>query len=129
MAHEIKPNLKYTDDHEWALLAGDVLTFGITDFAQSSLGDIVFVEFPEIGSMLEKGIPCGVIESIKSVNDLFSPASGEVLEVNENVSDSPENINQNAFASWLVKIKITNKSEIDQLMNADEYKVHCEKIS
>ena len=129
MTHTIKPDLKYTDDHEWALIENDTLTFGVTDFAQSSLGDIVFVELPEVGSTIEKGNPCGVIESIKSVNDLYTPASGEVLEINDNVTDSPESVNTDAFSSWLVKIKISNQSEVEGLMSADQYKEHCEKAS
>ncbi|MCK5073869.1 MAG: glycine cleavage system protein GcvH [Bacteriovoracaceae bacterium] len=129
MEHKIMENLKYTLDHEWAKIENETLTFGITDFAQSSLGDIVFVELPEIGTTVEKGTSCGVIESIKSVNDIFPPTSGEILDVNQDVIDSPENLNNDAYDSWLVKIKLSNVEQIDELLNSQEYLEHCKKNS
>jgi glycine cleavage system H protein len=124
---KIMDGLKYTDDHEWISIEGDIATIGVTDFAQSSLGDIVFVELPEEGSELESGSSFGVVESIKSVSDLYSPITGEVIERNTTVEDTPENINEDAYASWLIKIKMTNTSELHELMDAKAYEVHCEE--
>jgi len=126
MSSEIPKDLKYTNEHEWVKIESDTITVGITDFAQSSLGDIVFVELPENGSTLEKGGAFGVVESIKSVSDLYSPASGEVIEKNEELESSPENCNDNAYGSWMVKMKISNPSELEGLMNSEEYKSFCE---
>ena len=97
----IPENLYYTEEHEWISIEGDVATIGITDFAQSSLGDIVFVELPESETEFEDGDSFGVVESIKSVSDLYTPLSGSVLEKNEEVEDSPEKLNENAFGAWL----------------------------
>jgi len=126
MSTVIKNDLKYTNDHEWAKLEGDVVTFGITDFAQSSLGDIVFLELPEINSTIDRSSACGVIESIKAVNDLCAPVSGTVIETNTDAEGSPENCNTDPYSTWLVKVKINNKNEFNSLMNADQYKDHCE---
>lgn len=122
----IPPNLKYTVEHEWTSIQGDIATIGITDFAQSSLGDIVFMELPESGKKLNKGQTFGVVESIKSVSDLYSPLTGEVIEVNSNLPNSPEKCNQNPYESWLIKLKITNTTELNSLMTADQYKNHIE---
>ncbi len=123
---EIKANLKYTSDHDWILVEGDVATVGITDFAQNALGDIVFVETPEVGSTVEKGGNFGVVESIKSVTDLESPITGEVLEANEELADAPETCNQDPYGAWIMKVKLSNPAEIDELMDADAYKAHCD---
>ena len=120
-------NLKYTKDHEWTLIEGDVCTVGITDFAQSQLGDIVFVELPEPGTQLDSGASFGVVESIKSVSDLYSPISGEVLEVNNELEDSPELCNSAPYESWMVKIKISDSSQLDSLMDAAAYGAICEE--
>lgn len=125
MATNIPANLKYTKEHEWALVEGDMVTVGITDFAQSALGDIVFVEVPEIGSDLKLGSTFGVVESIKSVSDLYSPVSGEVTAKNSDVEGSPEKINQDAYGSWLIKVKIKNASEINNLLTAEQYQEFC----
>lgn len=123
----IPNNLKYTKEHEWALLGNDsIVTIGITDFAQSSLGDIVYVELPEVGKKLNQDDVFGVVESIKSVSDLYSPISGEVLEVNENLTDSPEALNELPYESWLIKLKVTDDSEFNTLMNNEAYKSHCD---
>lgn len=122
---DVQENLLYTQEHEWVLIEGDNATIGITDFAQNSLGDIVFVELPEPDSELQAGESFGVVESIKSVSDLYSPLDGIVLEKNEEVEESPEALNKNAFGSWLVKIKISDKSKIDTLMSAEKYKSFC----
>jgi glycine cleavage system H protein len=126
MATNVPANLKYTKEHEWALLEGDVLTVGITDFAQSALGDIVFVEVPDVGSDVITGKTFGVVESIKSVSDLYSPVSGEVVAKNSDVEGSPEKINQDSYGSWLIKVKVKNPSELDSLLTAAQYQEFCQ---
>ena len=125
MATNIPANLKYTKEHEWALVEGDTVTVGITDFAQSALGDIVFVEVPEVGSDLKLGSTFGVVESIKSVSDLYSPVTGEVTAKNSDIEGSPEKINQDAYGSWLIKVKIKNNAEINNLLTAEQYQEFC----
>ncbi|MDH5580775.1 MAG: glycine cleavage system protein GcvH [Bdellovibrionales bacterium] len=119
--------LKYTQEHEWAKLEGEVISIGITDFAQSSLGDIVFLELPEVGTSLDKDSPFGVVESIKSVSDLFSPLAGEVIEVNSELVDSPENINENAYDNWMIKVKPANMGDYEELMSAEQYTSFCDE--
>jgi glycine cleavage system H protein len=120
-------NLKYTKEHEWVLTQGNVATIGITDFAQSSLGDIVFVELPDAGTELSTDAAFGVVESIKSVSDLFAPISGKVLEKNNAVEDLPESCNEDPYKNWLIKIEIKDPSEIDGLMTASDYEEYCQK--
>lgn len=122
MAHNVPANLKYTKDHEWALVEGDVATVGITDFAQSALGDIVFVELPETGRALNSHQTFGVVESIKSVSDLYSPLSGTVVESNADLVNSPELCNQSPYENaWMIKVKLSNKDDLNSLLSADEY--------
>ena len=121
--------LMYTEDHEWVQIEGDVVTIGITDFAQSSLGDIVFVELPEEESDLEAGASFGVVESIKSVSDLYSPVEGTVLEKNTTIEDAPESINEDAYGSWLIKVKVKNSETLSELMDSKSYSAHCEANS
>lgn len=121
MAHNIPENLVYTKEHEWALINGDVATIGITDFAQNALGDIVFVELPQVGTQLNLGATFGVVESIKSVSDLYAPLDGEVVEVNSNLEGSPEEINQNPYDSWIAKIKLSNAAQVQELLSAAQY--------
>jgi glycine cleavage system H protein len=122
MAHNIPAELKYTKDHEWAKIEGDVVTVGITDFAQSALGDIVFVELPEVGRSLNSHQSFGVVESIKSVSDLYSPISGTVVESNSELVNSPELCNQEAYSSaWMIKLKVSNSSELSNLLSASDY--------
>ncbi|MFZ4712790.1 MAG: glycine cleavage system protein GcvH [Bacteriovoracaceae bacterium] len=121
MSTNIPSNLKYTSEHEWTLINGDVVVIGITDFAQSSLGDIVFMELPEVGRKLNKGQAFGVVESIKSVSDLFAPVTGEVIESNSALVNSPEKCNQNPYESWMIKIKISNSAELNDLLSAGQY--------
>ncbi len=123
---KIPSNLKYTVEHEWADINNDTATIGITDFAQSSLGDIVFCELPEVGDKIEQAQTFGVVESIKSVSDLFAPFSGEVLEVNNKVVDSPELLNNDAYGSWMIKVKISDKNQLKNLLDAKKYEEHCE---
>ncbi|MEX2484122.1 MAG: glycine cleavage system protein GcvH [Brumimicrobium sp.] len=119
----IPANLKYTKDHEWCLVKGDVVTVGVTDFAQSELGDIVFVEVETEGESLDKEEVFGSIEAVKTVSDLFMPISGEIIEFNEELESSPELVNDDPYGNgWMVKIKISNKSELDDLLDADAYK-------
>lgn len=125
MATKIPTNLKYTKEHEWALIEGDTITVGITDFAQSALGDIVFLEVPEVGTDLKAGSTFGVVESIKSVSDLYSPISGEVIAKNTDLEGSPEKINEDAYSSWLIKLKSKDSSELNNLLSAEQYQEFC----
>ena len=117
------PNdLLYTSDHEWVSVEGNVATVGITDFAQSELGDIVFVEFPELNSTVEKGQSTGSIEAVKTVADLYMPISGTVIAVNKNLDNNPEAVNDTPYGDgWMVKIEITNQDEIGDLLTATAY--------
>jgi len=126
MASQIPSNLKYTKDHEWALIEGDTVTVGITDFAQSQLGDIVFVELPEVGSELDSGATFGVVESIKSVSDLYAPITGTVIESNTELESSPETCNESPYESWFVKIKATNPDEFNDLLSPEDYSATCD---
>ncbi len=123
----IPENLKYTKEHEWVKIEDGTAVMGITDFAQKMLTDIVFVELPEVGKQVEKGKPLIVVESVKSVSDVFAGLSGEIIEVNEVVVDEPALVNQDPYGKgWLVKVKITNIKETDSLMDHDEYVKLCE---
>ena len=113
---------KYTKEHEWIKIDGEIGTIGITFHAQELLTDIVFVELPEVGKKVEQMKAFTVIESVKSVSDVYAPVSGEIIEVNKNLENAPEKINKNPFQEgWIAKIKISNKDELDNLMSADEY--------
>lgn len=115
--------LKYTNDHEWIKIDGDVATVGITDFAQSELGDIVFVEIETEGETLDKEEVFGSIEAVKTVSDLFMPISGEIMAFNDSLESSPETVNSDPYGDgWMVKIKISDSSELDNLLSVDEYK-------
>jgi glycine cleavage system H protein len=122
----IPENLKYTEEHEWVSVEGDTATIGITDFAQSSLGDIVFVELPEAGTQYDNNASFGVVESIKSVSDLYTPINCEIIEKNTEVEETPEKLNEDAYSNWLIKVKVNNSAEIDNLMDAAAYKTFCE---
>lgn len=119
----IPPELKYTKDHEWVKIEGDTATVGITDFAQSELGDIVYVEVETLDETLDKDEVFGTVEAVKTVSDLFLPLSGEIIAFNEGLEDSPENVNSDPYGKgWMIKIKISNSSEIDTLLNDADYK-------
>lgn len=119
---EFPEELKYTEEHEWVLQEDELVAVGITDFAQDSLGDIVFVELPEVGDTVEAGKPFGVVESVKAVSDIYSPVSGEVVEINEELPDTPETVNTSPYEeAWMIKVKPSNLSELDALMSAAEY--------
>jgi len=112
---------KYTKEHEWVMANGNSASIGITQYAQDSLGDIVFVDLPKVGSDLAVGKTFGSVESVKAVSDLFAPASGSVTEVNEELATAPEKVNQDAHASWMLKIALSNPSELDSLLSAADY--------
>ena len=119
----IPETLKYTEDHEWVALDGDVATVGITDFAQSELGDIVFVDIQTVGETLVKGEKFGDIEAVKTVAEAYMPMSGEVLEMNENLDGAPELVNSDPYGQgWMIKIKCSDLSEFDKLLSAVQYK-------
>lgn len=123
----IPANLKYTKDHEWVRIDGDIATFGISDHAQEALGDIVFVELPEIGRELEAGEAYAVVESVKAVSDVYAPVAGEVIEVNDELEGEPEKVNTDAFgAGWIAKVKISGDGSVE-LMSDDEYNTFLEE--
>lgn len=124
---EIKENLRYAESHEWVSLEGDIATVGITDYAQHALGDIVYVDMPEVGDEVTAGEEFGAVESVKAASDLYSPVSGEVVEINEALEDEPGLINQDAFGNWIMKVKVSDASELDNLLDAEAYKNICEE--
>ena len=120
---EFPSELKYTKEHEWVRIDGDIATIGITDFAQSELGDIVYVEVETLDETLEKDEVFGSVEAVKTVSDLFLPLSGEIIEFNEGLEDDPELVNSDPFGKgWMIKLKISDASEIEGLMSAEDYK-------
>lgn len=119
----IPGNLRYTKDHEWLRLEGETAVVGITDFAQGELGDIVFIEVETIGESLDKEETFGTIEAVKTVSDMFMPISGEVVEFNESLAEKPEKVNHDPYGEgWIVKIKLTDVSQLDELLDANQYK-------
>ncbi len=119
----IPSNLKYTKDHEWVLIEGDTATVGVTDFAQGELGDVVFVEIETEGESLDQGDTFGTIEAVKTVSDLFMPVGGEIEAVNGKLEDAPEVVNSDPYGEgWMVKIKISDAAQADELLSADDYK-------
>lgn len=119
----IPSELKYTKDHEWIKIEGDVATVGITDFAQSELGDIVYVEVETLDETLDREEVFGTVEAVKTVSDLFQPLSGEIVAFNESLEDEPEKVNSDPYGEgWMVKIKMSEPSEVDDLLSADAYK-------
>ena len=121
MAAAYPAGFKYTKDHEWIDLAGDRGKVGITDYAQAQLGDVVYVELPEVGARLKQGQSFGSIESVKAVSELYSPVSGEVVEVNAPLKDKPETVNSNPHGTWMVVIKLANPGETSGLLDAAQY--------
>ena len=117
----IPAGLKYTKDHEWIDLTGDTGKVGITDYAQAQLGDVVYIELPEMGAKLKQGQSFGTIESVKAVSELYSPVTGEVVEVNAALKDKPEAVNKDPHGSWMVVIKLSNTSEAGALLDAAQY--------
>jgi glycine cleavage system H protein len=128
--NDIPDDLRHTREDEWIRLEGDRVTVGITDYAQQQLGDIVFVELPEVGAAVERGEPFGVIESVKAVSDLYAPVSGEVVEVNGDLADHPEHVNEDCYSDgWMISIQMTDPSELDHHLSAVEYRKHVEDRS
>ena len=118
----IPKNLKYTSDHEWVKVDGEIATIGITDFAQGELGDIVYVEVDTLDETLDKEEVFGTVEAVKTVSDLFMPISGEILEFNESLETNPEKVNDNPYEDgWMIKIKISDSSELDELLSPEDY--------
>lgn len=126
---EVRESIFYTAEHEWISLDGDIATIGISDFAQESLGDLVFIELPEIGDEVNVGEQVAVVESVKAASEVYSPISGSVVEVNTELEESPEQVNSHPFDDgWLVKVKISDKKELEEHMNADAYKDYVEGL-
>lgn len=123
-------SMHFTKDHEWISVEGDVGTIGITDYAQEQLGDVVFVELPEVGKTVAVGDEAGVVESVKAASEIYAPVSGEVVEVNQALADEPAKVNEAPEgAGWFVKIKLSDTSQLDALMDADAYKAYVASVS
>ena len=122
MANKIPENLHYSKDHEWVKVDGDLATIGITDYAQHSLGDVVYVELPSVGDKFETHEPFGSVESVKAVSEVFTPIAGEVIEVNDDLNDTPEAVNNDAYGdAWMIKVKMDNPLEANAMLSAEEY--------
>lgn len=128
MSNDVPTELRYTKSHEWVRVDDEgIATVGITDHAQELLGDLVFVELPEVGAQLGAGGECAVVESVKAASDVYSPVTGEVIEVNEVLAEAPETINQDAYEDgWIFRIRLADPDELDALMDADAYAEHAE---
>jgi len=118
---EVKKGLYYTNEHEWVMVEGEVAYIGISDYAQHSMGELVFIDLPEEGEEFEKSDAFGAVESVKAASDVYMPISGEILAVNEDVSDNPALVNEDAFENWLIKIKPSDLEELGELMNSEAY--------
>lgn len=125
---EFPKDLKYTKEHEWVKIEGNIATVGITDYAQDSLGDVVYVELPQEGGTVTKNEPFGVVESVKAVSDLYSPISGTVHEVNDAIVDNPEVINEDPYGdAWMIKVEVNSPKDLSDLMSSDEYHKYIEE--
>jgi glycine cleavage system H protein len=126
-SNAVLPEAKYAASHEWAIVKGDTATIGISDHAQSELGDVVYVELPEVGATVTKGETFGVVESVKAASDVYAPLSGEVVEINEGLVAEPARINSEPYGNgWMMKVKLSNAGEAASLMDAAAYQKHCE---
>jgi len=122
MSNNIPENLRYSKDHEWVSVDGDIATIGITDYAQHSLGDVVYVDMPRVGDSFGAHEAFGSVESVKAVSEVFTPIAGEITEVNEGLNDSPENVNGDPYGeAWFIKLKMENPLEVDALLSSEEY--------
>lgn len=122
--------IRFTDQHEWVRIEGDVATVGITDYAQEQLGDVVYIELPEVGREVEQGDEAAVVESVKAASEVYAPISGEVLEVNADLEGAPGSINEDAMGrGWFLKLKIADKTELSKLMDEDAYKAFLETLA
>lgn len=119
--------LYYSESHEFVRVEGEYSYIGITDYAQNALGNVVYVDMPEVDDEIEAGEDFGAVESVKAASDLISPVSGTVVEINENLEDTPELVNKDAYENWIIKVELTNKEELNELMDAEAYKNFCEK--
>ena len=119
----INPDLKYSKSHEWVRMDGDVAVIGISDFAQDALGDLVFVNLPQVGDAVTAGEAFGDVESVKAVSDLMSPVTGVVCEINEELLDAPENLNNDPYGAWIIKVE--NVTDTEELLDAAAYEAHC----
>jgi len=125
----IPENLRYTEDHEWAAVDGNVATVGVTEFAVDQLGDITLVELPDVGAAVEAGAAIGVIESVKAVSDLFSPLSGKVVGVNGDLEDAPEKVNEAPYGEgWMLKIEVEDPAQVERLLDSEGYRKHLEGL-
>lgn len=124
---KIEEGLYYSESHEFVRVEGEFGYVGITDYAQNALGNVVYVDMPEIDDEVSAGEEFGAVESVKAASDLISPISGTIVEVNEALEDEPELLNQDAFANWIIKVEMSDKAELDDLMDAEAYKEFCEK--
>ena len=124
---KVLEGLYYSESHEYVRVEGDYGFIGITDYAQNALGNVVYVDMPDVDDEVEAGEEFGAVESVKAASDLYSPVSGTVVEVNEALEDQPELVNQDAFENWIIKVQLSDKSELDSLMNATDYAAFCEK--
>ncbi len=122
---KILEELRYSDSHEWAKIEGDIALVGITDYAQHALGNIVYVDMPEVGDEVTAGEEFGAVESVKAASDLISPVSGEVVEINEALDDEPELLNADPYTNWIMKVKLSDPSEIESLLDAKAYEAVC----
>ncbi|MDE6265187.1 MAG: glycine cleavage system protein GcvH [Paramuribaculum sp.] len=119
----------YSNTHEYAVVDGDIALIGISDFAQKALGNVVYVDMPEVGDEVEAGEDFGAVESVKAASDLISPVTGEVIEINEKLEDNPRLVNEDCMANWIIKVKISDPSQLDALMDEEAYKTFCENES
>ena len=124
---KVLEGLYYSESHEYVRVEGNYGFIGITDYAQNALGNVVYVDMPEVDDDVEAGEEFGAVESVKAASDLFSPVSGTVVEINEALEDQPELVNQDAFTNWIIKVELSDMSELDSLMNAADYAAFCEK--
>lgn len=124
---KIIEGLYYSESHEYVRVEGEYGYIGITDYAQNALGNVVYVDMPEVDDEIEAGEDFGAVESVKAASDLISPISGTVVEINENLEDTPELINKDAYENWIIKVELTNKEELNELMDSEAYKNFCEK--
>ncbi len=120
--------LLYSESHEWVRVEGGMAVVGITDYAQHALGDLSYVDMPEVGDEVTKGENFGAVESVKAASDLYAPVSGEVVEINEALEDSPELLNEDAFTNWIIKVSMSDEGELEGLMDAAAYEAYCDKL-
>lgn len=122
---KVEEGLKYSESHEWVKVEGNIAIIGVSDFAQEEMGDITYVDVPDVDDEVVAGEEFGALESVKASSDLFSPVSGKVIEVNEELEDAPEKINEDAFGAWIIKVEMSDPDELEKLLDAEAYKAVC----